>query len=218
MKTDVKAGTETKMELKTERNAIGSGKGSTESTTRKMKRLYQKAIRDLYAEGSIVLWEGPRRRVCGLKSANTDENENDDDTSYLWKSRTMNSSTTISISTLHSNHTNRIPNSTSTASSSSDSLSSPDPSDREEAYLPVHPHTVRTLVLHALTALTERTFASGTRRRRAPPTTEAILGYIRDTDERWAKVGRWRVEEALNELEGQERVFRAGEERWAVCV
>lgn len=167
-----------------------------ESTARKMKRLYQKTIRDLYAEGSIVLWEGPCRPCSDAADADGV------DRSFLWKSRTG------SIETASETQVSTV--------DSSDELS--DPEDLEEAYLPVTTRTVSTLVLKALRTITSRDSAMGSRRRRLLPTSEDILKSIRDSDAHWANLGRWMVDEALLELERDERVFKAGEQRWALCA
>ncbi|KAF9239844.1 hypothetical protein BU15DRAFT_74379 [Melanogaster broomeanus] len=86
----------------------------------------------------------------------------------------------------------------------------------EEAYVPLTPRFLAGYVREALEALrkarcTSRRVTQGTAASafRNPdvdppsnPTPEDIAGYLRKTDARWARVGAWAVEEALEVLNG----------------
>ncbi|KAI5122088.1 hypothetical protein M0805_002210 [Coniferiporia weirii] len=210
-----------------EGSALVEGKKpSTEPTARKVKRLYQKTIRDLYAEGSIVLWDGPRRS-CSRAGADNDDEELDlEGPSCLWKT-----STSVGASlTLHTSTAATSASGISTHGSAletTDELSEPD--ENEEAYLPITTATVSALILRTIGEITtprsqphpgRPTSAVGrpSGKRRRPPTAEEILSYLRTSDARWANLGNWVIEDALEKLVRDERVFKAGEGRWALCI
>ncbi len=180
---------------------------SSESTSRKMKRLFIQTIRNLYAEGSIVIWEGPKS-VLHTREEVTQH-------SFMWK----NDITTMSnISTQ-----NTVATSASQGYDSSAELSDEDPN--EEAYMPVFQSYVAELVLDAMRKLSTRSRNSRgglagaeLRTNCQPPTTLDIMSYLRKTDERWANLGEWAIKESLEHLEEDEFVFKAGKGRWALCL
>ncbi|TDL25112.1 hypothetical protein BD410DRAFT_784933 [Rickenella mellea] len=204
-------------------NVSGTSK-SMETTSRKTKRLFVKTIRDLYAEGSIVIWDGPVRE-CGDASQLVDDTR-----SRLWRTAAGDSSslTASVISTTSST----IGCTTTDGQNSDDDLSEPDPD--EEAYLPVTTRGVAKLVVDAIKVLERRRsrkpVSQGHRstlpskssaylpREPPPTTTRDILMYLRSSDERWGKLGEWVVDAALEELVADETVYSAGDGRWALCI
>ncbi|KAJ2977229.1 hypothetical protein NUW54_g11445 [Trametes sanguinea] len=49
------------------------------------------------------------------------------------------------------------------------------------------------------------------------PTAQELLAWLRNSDERWARVGLWSVEEALEWGRKEGRVWCVGKGRWEVC-
>lgn len=49
------------------------------------------------------------------------------------------------------------------------------------------------------------------------PTKEELLAWLRNSDERWARVGEWTVEEALQYGKREGRLWCVGKGRWEVC-
>ncbi|OCH89651.1 hypothetical protein OBBRIDRAFT_819654 [Obba rivulosa] len=182
------------------------GKETNEPRGRKMKRLFCFAIRQLYDEGCIVLWDGP---VRGLPRP--------EETVGLWKSSS--SGAPASASNRHSRHP--IPEEEEVLS---------DALPGEESYIPLTP----LYLLATLEELIDTHIAQAARlrskRRVEPmpvalaepegpppgPTAEALLERLR-RDERWARVGIWAVKEALQEGEKAGRVWDVGGGRWERC-
>ena len=198
-----------------------------------VKRLYKQAIRTLFSEGDIVLWNGP---VHPLPVAALDPFT--PSSSGLWKANTSIISTA----------------STSSASASryeeweeEEALS--DPTPNEEAYVPLTPAyfsrvlegAIRTIVAESAspagetsgeatpkqrksaarsTSLIERLRAQERASAGPPPgpTKEELLEWLRRSDERWARVGEWTVEEALGWGRREGRLWCVGKGRWEVCA
>ncbi|KLO13349.1 hypothetical protein SCHPADRAFT_852687 [Schizopora paradoxa] len=173
-------------------------KQSSESTSRKTKRLFVQTIRNLYAEGSIFISDGPKCVHQPLEETSQH--------SFLWKDS---SSTVTSVST----------QGTTTLSQEYDSsmeLSDEDPN--EEAYIPMSQSYIAELVLDAMRNLSTRTPDTKDRSRFQNPSAEDITSYLRKADERWANLGEWAIKEALEYLETEEYIFKAGKGRWALCL
>ena len=198
-----------------------------------VKRLFKQAIRMLFSEGDIVLWNGP---VHPLPVTALDAFTHS--SSGLWKANTSTSSTA----------------STSSASASryeeweeEEALS--DPTPNEEAYVPLTPAyfsrvlegAIRTIVAESAspagetsgeatpkqrksaarsTSLIERLRAQERASAGPPPgpTKEELLEWLRRSDERWARVGEWTVEEALGWGRREGRLWCVGKGRWEVCA
>ncbi|OJT14273.1 hypothetical protein TRAPUB_9133 [Trametes pubescens] len=212
------------------------------------KRLFRQAIRTLFQDGSIVLWDGPIRP---LPAPALDPLIPSSFSSALWKA---NASTASSASASAS----ASMSASTTASSSRTSRSFPaydewdedaplsDPEPSEEAYVPLTPvyfarvleRAIATLVAEASAApavsgdatpkpaqrkapsLIERLRAqeAGTGAdTRAGPTAAELLAWLRTSDERWARVGLWSVEEALEWGRREGRLWCVGKGRWEVC-
>jgi hypothetical protein len=155
----------------------------------KIKRLFSWAVLKLYEEGSIVLWDGPVRPLPApvpvLLPLRTDLSTS---TSGLWK--TANSSLLSSAnSTMFS----------STSGSSSKFLvpeedgylSDPPPHEEEEAYISLTPALLAGPVREVM--CTKGLRGGKTVKMGA----DEITRRLRRGDERWARVGAWAVEEAM---------------------
>ncbi|KAH9941773.1 uncharacterized protein BXZ73DRAFT_41804 [Epithele typhae] len=202
-----------------------------------VKRLFKQAIRTLFTDGDIVLWEGPVRplplQLSLVPSASLPLS------SGLWKTH---SSTLSSISAASSR-------SRPVYDEWDEDEPLSDPPPHEEAYIPltsmyfarVLESAIRT-IMDAATApalgcyADERTPTKKCARRQpislieklraeertgtgvlAGPTKGELLVWLRNSDERWARVGEWAVEEALKWGEKEGRLWCVGRDRWEVC-
>lgn len=153
----------------------------------KIKRLFSWAVLKLYEEGSIVLWDGPVRPLpvpMPLQILSS----SDTNTSGLWK--TANS--TVSFSTANSTmfSSTFVSSSKFIVSEEDGYLSDPPPHEEEEAYVSLTPALLAGPVREAMRA-------KGVRGKSTKMGAEDITGYLRRGDERWARVGAWVVEEAM---------------------
>lgn len=215
------------------------------------KRLFRQAIRTLFQDGSIVLWDGPIRP---LPAPALDPLMPSSFSSALWKANTSTASSASASASMSAS---------TTASSSRTSRSFPaydewdedaplsDPEPSEEAYVPLTPvyfarvleRAIASLVTSASSAaaapapsgdatpkpaqrkapsLIERLRAQEARAdggadTRAGPTAAELLAWLRNSDERWARVGLWSVEEALEWGRREGRLWCVGKGRWEVC-
>ena len=188
---------------------------STEGSAPKVKRLFSWAIRKLYQDGSIILWDGP---VLSLPEPRAVL-----DSSMLYRSTLLDDSRRLSAtSRLGSRSSDRI-----------EDLSDP-PSD-EEAYASLSTLYLATQVertIRSLTALqtrqteeTENTFLGPAiaRRRHLPlpgPTNDDITNHLKREDDRWKRITTWAVQEALEWLRDNGRAWCVSEDgggRWELC-
>ncbi|KAH9965767.1 hypothetical protein BC827DRAFT_765887 [Russula dissimulans] len=201
---------------------------STEGTVPKVRRLFSWAIRKLYQDGSIILWDGPALAVLEPHTAL--------DSSMLYRSGQR-------------DNTNDRPSRPSAVSSQSrfaalrrgtqpvadyiEDLSDP-PSD-EEAYASLSAAYLATRVEQAIRSLTaqqtrrkgetENTFLGPavSRRRLLPlpgPTKEDITTHLKRRDDRWKRINGWAVQEALEWLKDNGRAWCVSEDgggRWELC-
>ena len=195
---------------------------------KKMKRLFSWAVVKLYEEGSIVLWDGDVRPlpvppppvlegIGGGDLGGSGLWKGDDTRSTLGDpSVSCSRSYAPSVSVLYSSsasaslyshyHAPRRPHRGGDGEHDAlvrDADADPgyvsDPGVDEEAYVPLTARLLAGYVREAVGAL---------RRGRGgragggvkEPTPEDILAYLRRTDGRWARVGVWAVEEALEVL------------------
>ncbi|KAI9447872.1 hypothetical protein H4582DRAFT_34993 [Lactarius indigo] len=175
--------------------AAGKRKGlasSTEGSTPKVKRLFSWAIRKLYQDGSIILWDGP--------VLSPPEPHATLDSSMLYRSTLLDdscgSSTTLRLGSQSADHT--------------EDLSDP-PSD-EEAYASLSTLYLATQVERAIRSLQTRQKGEAenaflgpavARRRHLPlpgPTTDDITNHLKREDDRWKRVTTWAIQEALEWL------------------
>ena len=187
-----------------------------EPKSAKTKRLFRHAIRQLYDEGSIVLWDGPVRALplpplpalsfSATPAARTVE------TGRLWRmgsaAATPSASAVSSVS--------------QQGGEDEDDGELSDPPANEEAYVPLTPAYLCAVVEGAIKDIMSRPVSSRTegRKRTGPcpgPTPEEITSYLHRRDERWARVGDWAVKDALDWGKGEGRVWCIGGNRWEVC-
>ncbi|KZT03809.1 uncharacterized protein LAESUDRAFT_325810 [Laetiporus sulphureus 93-53] len=186
---------------------------SAESKALKVKRLFRFAIRQLYDEGSIVLWDGPTRP---LSSASISTQGFD----HLWKVNSSSSRTAGSV--IHD---------TLVFDDDEEELSDPPPD--EEAYLPLTSTYLSGVVAHAITEIMARTAAKASMSKRPRrtddlstplqppmpppgPTPAEILAFLR-RDTRWARVGEWAVKDALEWGRKEGSMWCVGHGRWELC-
>ncbi|TCD71935.1 hypothetical protein EIP91_000067 [Steccherinum ochraceum] len=196
------------------RGAIGGKAG--ESMGRKIKRLFQHVIRELFKEGSIVLWDGPVRALpssdplpslLSFVSASAPQNK-------LWKG-----DSTVLSSASGASH----------ASEMDDPGELSDPPAGEEAYIPLTTPYLAKIIERTIVDMMSVPVASSSvssklwsisavsTAPRAGPTPSEILGHLQRRDERWARVGDWAVKDALEWSRDQGRVWCIGDERWELC-
>ncbi|OCB86577.1 hypothetical protein A7U60_g6254 [Sanghuangporus baumii] len=173
------------------------------------KRLFQKTIRDLYKDGSIIIWHGPARPYEHAVYAN---DESIGGSPGLWKTNTRTDAQSSPAGTITSSSVCN----NSTQDDIDYALSEPD--ENEESYLPVTPRTTAPFVMRALRNLTgqENTSRKSSRKHR-PPTVEELTLYLRKSDAQWDNLGSWDVQTALEWLQSDDQVFKAGDGRWAIC-
>lgn len=212
----------------------------------KMKRLFGLTIVKLYEEGAIMLWEGPVRPLpMRTRLGTCDETTSG---SGMWKgdsSSQLADSSVFSLGPRGSQHQDRSASSmlssskilrsldetrSGTRAEEEDQGALSDPPGNEDAYIPLTPGVLAPHVEHAIGVIVDR------ERRRARvlrtngyvipadqrvepgATKETIVAFLARSDERWAKVGEWAVQDALSMLEEEGRVWCVGEGRWELCL
>jgi hypothetical protein len=189
---------------------------SREPIAPKMKRLFQWAIRQLYQDGSIILWDGPVRHYSDARCNSIASSSS----IKLWKLKSSNddtmSSTTSSVAKSRRRHD---------VSACEDEGELSDPTPDEEAYVPLTATLFAVEVEKAIETLMARPIPSTlrgplkiSRGPRPGPTREEILGFLKRSDERWSRVGEWSLDEALEMLRSEERAWHIGGGRWELCL
>lgn len=201
-------------ELERAKQASSSSKTNAraaEPRAKKMKRLFQFAIRQLYDEGSIVLWDGPVRPLPRAAPQPPLAHP-------LWKA----DASTASAMSVGADDPGELS----------------DPSPTEEAYLPLTPAVLAEIVERAIR---EWVAAAAARRQRhqhyqhrgrgadvdpsapfaplAPPpgpTPAEIVAWLH-RDARWARVGEWAVKDALEWGKAEGRMWCIGQGKWELC-
>ncbi|KAM5530283.1 hypothetical protein V8D89_014712 [Ganoderma adspersum] len=200
-----------------------------------VKKLFKQAIRTLFQEGDIVLWSGP---VLPLPAPSLDPMLPAPSASQLWRANTSTSTTSSAISS-----TSTSSRSQPSYEEWDDEVLS-DPQPNEEAYVPLTPayfsrvleDAIRHMVRERMTkvkgpggdvtpratsrSIIERLREQEKERGAGPPpgpTKEELLTWLRNSDERWARVGEWTVQEALNWGRKEGRLWCIGKGRWEVC-
>jgi len=159
---------------------------STDVPRLKIKRLFSWAVLKLYEEGSIVLWDGPVRPLpvsVPLQALCA----SDATTNNLWKTANSTMSSTGNNTMFSSTS---ISSSRFIASEEDGYLSDPPPHEEEESYVSLTPALLAGPVREVMRA-------KGVHGKSAKKRAEEITGYLRRGDERWARVGAWAVEEAM---------------------
>lgn len=205
----------------------------------KMKRLFNTTIRKLYEEGSIILWNGPVRSlpkpdILWANQGNSnmwkgeDKNYSGDSSIFSLGSKTPQLSDQSALSTISCSSSVLRSLDESRASKCNDdeddegALS--DPPSTEDAYVPLTPALLAPHVENAITTLGQRyqrqTRVTPRDAKRAEPgaTKSSIASFLVRSDERWAKVGGWIVEDTLAWLEEEGRAWLGGDGRWELCI
>jgi len=219
---------EAKRRLKEDRKKVDQGQGNVggskdglkdkQNIAPKMKRLFGWAIVKLYEEGSIVLWDGPVRALAEITEP----------ASRLWN--TNSTCTTLGAdSTVFSS----VSGITQAGDEIEDEAELSDPQSNEEAYVPLTASylaqhvekAIGTLITRSSLAESRAQLASAAQRERqipraptAGPTKEEITSFLRRTDERWARVGEWAVDDALEVLRKEGKAWTIGRGRWELCL
>ncbi|CUA76682.1 hypothetical protein RSOLAG22IIIB_02149 [Rhizoctonia solani] len=167
------------------------------------KRLFESALRTLVSEGELALFDGPRRQVPSLNSLSgriplTPSGIWHDLTNTTTSSTISAASTALSapscsdLDTISEDHSQSI-----------DVLS--DPSDSEDAYIPMTPQVLRPVMLAALrrALITQRGGVD------LKSWTKAIRG-----DGQWARIPDLVVKETIDILHEEEWITRVGAGRW----
>ncbi|KAI0303920.1 hypothetical protein BC826DRAFT_200777 [Russula brevipes] len=208
---------------------------SAEGAVPKIKRLFFWAIHKLYQDGSIILWDGPALSV--LEPHAKTPLLLLLDSSVLYRS-----SQPVAVDDDAGRSTSTSPRTASRRRGAqnaqpveciTEDLSDP-PSD-EEAYASLSTAYLATQVERAIRSLTalqtrrkgeaESTFLGPaiSRRRHLPlpgPTQEDITTHLKRGDDRWKRVNGWAVQEALEWLRDNGRVWCVSEDgggRWELC-
>ena len=188
---------------------------STEGPAPKVKRLFSWAIHKLYHDGSIILWDGPVFSPPDLHAVL--------DSSMLYRS-------TLVDDSCRSGTTSGL------GSQSADYIEDlSDPPSDEEAYASLSTLYLATQVERAIRSLTalqtrqkgesENTFLGPAvaRKRHLPlpgPTNDDITNHLKREDDRWKRITTWAVQEALEWLRDNGRVWCVSEDgggRWELC-
>jgi hypothetical protein len=193
---------------------------SMEGSMPKVRRLFSWAIRKLYQDGSIILWDGPILSPLEPHAAL--------DSTMLYRSSQLDDSDRSgSLSSRSFSRRGKQ------LTEYMEDLSDP-PSD-EEAYASLSTAYLATQVDRTIRSLTaqqtrrkrkaENTFLGPavSRRRLLPlpgPTKEDIMTHLKRGDDRWKRINGWAVQEALEWLRDNDRVWCVSEEdggRWELC-
>ena len=169
---------------------------------RKKKRLFQWAIIQLLKEGGIVLWDGPVRRCSELGFIVSDA-------SRLWKTGST-STRTDADSTLFGNESASLSTPFMNGGGSLSGYLS-DPQSNEESYISLTPSYLAPHIEDAVKVLVEYYSQKG--KPYAGATKEGILSVLRK-DDRWKYVGAWTVQDALEVLKLEDKVWDMGKGRW----
>jgi hypothetical protein len=169
------------------------------------KRLFESALRTLVREGELIVYEGPRRRIPAF---NKPTGRTASALHGIWADVTnTTASSGMSLSTVSSALSAPSCSDLDTISEDdnepADVLS--DPSDSEDAYIPVTPYTLRPAMLSAL--------RQNLLRRSGGVDLDSWMRTLR-SDDQWARVPDLVVQETLEVLRQEEWIVRIGGGRW----
>lgn len=161
----------------------------------KKKRLFEWALARLYEEGSIILWDGPVHPLPLPVSSPEARIENS-----LWSesanSKFSASAISMPLSSISVSHSSGR---CTEEEDINEYLS--DPQFNEDAYVSLTPELLSAYVKEAAAALKRRKTKRGGREGGGrEPRSEEVAAYLHRADARWARVGAWAVEEALETL------------------
>lgn len=174
------------------------------------KQLFIMALRVLYDEGSVVFSNGSGNREWDVEEAEWLQDQEDE----IWGAR-QRGDTHASVT-----HTTVGPTSITVTMTGNPNrqtivddpgLSDPDP--EEEAYIPVTPSVLVQPILAAIQSVVIRKGKVAQGGATAAEILEALRGSV---DERWARIGDWAIENALEMMAGDEVVWKSAQGRWTV--
>lgn len=184
----------------------------------KMKRLFRFAIRQLYEEGSIVMWDGPARAmplqpIPAPSFVSAPAPQDAAKTSNMWKLSSSTAANTTAASAISSV-------SQAIGDAEDDEAELSDPPEDEDSYIPLTSAYLAPVVEKAITTILSRPPPTSREKLKGPPpgpTPDEIVTHLRRRDERWARVGVWAVKDALKWSCEKGRVWCVGDNRWEVC-
>ncbi|KAG1745272.1 hypothetical protein EDB19DRAFT_1693569 [Suillus lakei] len=164
----------------------------------KMKRLFSWAVLKLYEEGSIVLWDKPLMPV----PVSVPRPPGSGDTSGLWKTTNNTASFSSANDSVFSTANNTMFSSIGASSSKfvmseEDAyLSDPPMYEEDEAYVSVTPALLAGPVREIM-------HSKGMGGKSVKVGAEEVTRCLRREDARWARIGAWDVEEAMEMILGE---------------
>jgi hypothetical protein len=168
----------------------------------KKKRLFQWAICELLRDGSIVLWDGPKRTWSGESSRVPA------DANVLWKDSSTMTATNDSLF-------GNINISKLSSVVEEDESDVSDPELEEEAYMPTKPEILAGPIKKVLVELAAAPVRRKVKRTEliGGSTKEEILGHLR-RDDRWRFIGEWNITEALTYMDKEHMAWCIGNDKW----
>ncbi|KZT40574.1 hypothetical protein SISSUDRAFT_1060199 [Sistotremastrum suecicum HHB10207 ss-3] len=196
----------------------GATKKGSESDRTKSKRLFEWALRTLSREGALVLWDGPSWDINPNIASNLEAHD------HLWRSRTADASSRTVLTDSQSASITC----TTIKEDPDDELSDPDPT--EDVYISVTipllaEKVAETILAMECSSMKERqkyavpgddpckAYGRYAAIKARPPSPGEIVRWIA-RDVGWSHIGERAVLEALELLESQDRVDKAGGGRW----
>ncbi|KAI0760322.1 hypothetical protein C8Q74DRAFT_1208622 [Fomes fomentarius] len=204
-----------------------------------VKRLFKQAIRTLFSEGEIVLWSGPVRPLpepvfdplvpssLGLWKANTSTSSaatssssrsaisyDDWDDDEALSEPTRGEEAYVPLTPAYFSRV--LESAIRTIMTQAASLGE---GEGGEATPKLKAKSTFSSSSARGNSLIERLRAQEKENAGPPsgPTKEQLLAWLRSSDERWARVGEWTVEEALQWGKREGRLWCVGKGRWEVC-
>lgn len=176
----------------------------SETVAKKIKRLFIKTIRDLYSEGKIIIWDGPVRDWSSASRIG--------DITLPWKSTLNSEGNSTSMSSISVvSALNSIASQIEGSDAIPDDIS--EPGENEEAYVSVTDRRIAVVVEETMIKLKGRNKASRTKHFGVDEILKAL-----HSDARWGNVGEWAVEDALELMKNEDKVYKVGSARWALCL
>jgi hypothetical protein len=165
------------------------------------KRTFVMTLRTLYDEGSIVFSDGNSNRKWDAEEAEWLKDQENE----IWTvQRGDDTSANVTRTTVTT-----IGNTTRQTILGDPELSEPGPD--EEAYIPVTPSILVRPILDAIESVVIRKGKAARGGATAAEILETLRGRL---DERWARIGDWAIENALDVMEEDEVVWKSAQGRW----
>ncbi|CEL57671.1 hypothetical protein RSOLAG1IB_02414 [Rhizoctonia solani AG-1 IB] len=171
--------------------------------TARMKRLFESALRTLVREGELTLFDGPRRRIPLFSSPTEGIQLSPSGIWHDLADTTTNSSVSTASTALTAPSCSDLETISEDDGQSTDMLS--DPSDSEDAYVPVTPEVLRPAMLAAL----RRCIIT----QRGGVDLKSWAKALRN-DGQWSRIPDLVVKETVETLRQEEWVTRVGSEQW----